>query len=277
MSPRRALDLATLAVAAPFIVVVLFAYDLRMHLALRFGGEPAFYRAVAATARVYLTIFRVVFRMRFEVEGAMPAAVGNAPFIVVANHQPPVDLLLGACVFMEDSPAYVARAGLDRWCPTVSVFLRGTGSLILKRGDREGNEARLHALGQRITERRRGAIIFPEGRKPWGDESIATFHRPGLRALLAGAPDAVVIPVVFEEIAKFLGRGGVLPTFGLTVRARILAPLARTPGGDEELMDRCEDRLHATVGARVSQVALSRDGRPVLHTLGRNDRGHAWT
>lgn len=273
MSARRALDVATLVVAAPFIVVALLACDLRMHLALRFSGEAAFYRAVADTARVYMAIFRVVFRMRIEVEGAMPGVVGNAPFIVVANHQPPVDLLLGACVFMENSPAYVARAGLDRWCPTVSVFLRGTGSLILRRGDRDGNEARLRELGRRITDRRRGAIIFPEGRKPWGDESLATFHRPGLRALLEGAPDAAVIPVVFEGIARFLGKGDGLPCFGLTVRARILKPLTRTPGGDEALMDRCEDLLHATLGARASQVPLSRDGRPVTHTT---DGSPAW-
>lgn len=276
MSARRALDLATLVVALPFVVVALFACDLRMHLALRFQGEAAFRRAVADTARVYLAIFRVVFRMRFEVEGAMPSAVGRQPFVVVANHQPPIDLLLGACVFLENSPAYVARAGLDRWCPTVSVFLKGTGSLILRRGDRAGNEEALRDLGRRITDERRGAIIFPEGRKPWGDEGLAAFHRPGLRALLDGAPDAVVIPVVFEEIGKFLGRGDRLPTFGLTVRARILAPIVRVHGNDEYLMDRCEELLHATLGARSSQVPLSRPSGGLSHK-GSSDRRPAWT
>jgi 1-acyl-sn-glycerol-3-phosphate acyltransferase len=175
----------------------------------------------------------------FRVEGSWPA--GGGPFVVVANHQSLLDIVLLSRLPHEMK--WVIKEELLR-IPWVGWMLRLTGDIAVKRGDPEsGGVAVIRARA--YLDRGMNVMIFPEGTRS-RDARLLPFKMGAFRlAIDAGVP---VLPVVVTGTAEGFQKGGItvgpchavarllpaMPTSGLTpadaglLRDRVRAAFAAT-------------------------------------------------
>jgi 1-acyl-sn-glycerol-3-phosphate acyltransferase len=181
---------------------------------------------------------------RLGVEGSWPA---GGPFVVVANHQSMLDILLLSR--MPREMKWVAKEELFR-IPWVGTMLRMSGDIAIRRGDAEsGGEALARAKA--YLEKGMSVMIFPEGtRSKTG--TLLPFKSGAFRlALEAGVP---VLPVAVHGTARGMPKGGpwVNPC---RARARILAPVAIEPYAGDAV--RLWDDVRARIQAAERELAAA--------------------
>jgi 1-acyl-sn-glycerol-3-phosphate acyltransferase len=182
---------------------------------------------------------------RLGVEGAWPA---GGPFVVVANHQSILDILLLSR--MPREMKWVAKEELFR-IPWVGTMLRMSGDIPIRRGDAEsGGEALARA--RQYLGRGMSVMIFPEGtRSKTG--TLLPFKSGAFRlAIDAGVP---VLPVAVYGTARGMPKGGpwVNPC---RARARILAPVAVEGYAGDAVRLRDEIRQRIQAAERELEAAL---------------------
>ncbi|HEX9052639.1 MAG TPA: lysophospholipid acyltransferase family protein [Anaeromyxobacter sp.] len=183
---------------------------------------------------------------RLGVEGTWPA---GGPFVVVANHQSMLDILLLSR--MPREMKWVAKEELFK-IPWVGTMLRMSGDIAIRRGDAEsGGEA----LGRAKAYLQRGmsVMIFPEGTRS-RTGALLPFKSGAFRlALDAGVP---VLPVAVHGTARGMPKGGpwVNPC---RARARILAPVAIEPYAGDAV--RLRDEVRARIQAAERELAAALD------------------
>ena len=152
---------------------------------------------------------------KFRLEGSWPAEGG--PFVVVANHQSLLDIVL-LCRLPREMK-WVIKEELFR-IPWIGWMLRLTGDMAVRRGDPEsGGEA--VARAQAYLRRGMNVMIFPEGTRS-RDARLLPFKKGAFR--LAIETGVAVLPVVVSGTAEGFKKGGtaVGPCDAV---ARILAPV----------------------------------------------------
>jgi 1-acyl-sn-glycerol-3-phosphate acyltransferase len=152
---------------------------------------------------------------KFRVEGAWPAEGG--PFVVVANHQSLLDIVLLSR--MPREMKWVGKEELFK-IPWIGWMLRLTGDIAVRRGDSEsGGEA--VAKAKAYLQRGMNVMIFPEGTRS-RDARLLPFKKGAFRlAIEVGVP---VLPVVLSGTAEGFQKGGT--TVGpCDAVARILPPV----------------------------------------------------
>lgn len=179
---------------------------------------------------------------RLGVEGAWPE---GGPFVVVANHQSILDILLLSR--MPREMKWVAKDELFR-IPWVGTMLRMSGDIPIRRGDAEsGGEALARA--REYLARGMSVMIFPEGtRSKTG--TLLPFKSGAFRlALDAGVP---VLPVAVHGTARGMPKGGpwVNPC---RARAHILPPVAVAPYAGDVV--RLRDEVRAQIQAAERALA----------------------
>ena len=178
---------------------------------------------------------------RLRVEGRWPQ---GGPFVVVANHQSVLDILLLSHVPREMK--WVAKDELFR-IPWVGWMLRMSGDIALRRGDAEsGGEA----LGRAKAYLARGmsVMIFPEGTRS-ARAKLLPFKSGAFRlALDARVP---VLPIVVHGTAQGMPKGGpwVNPCRAV---ARLLEPIDTAPFGDDAV--RLRDAVRARIQAELEEI-----------------------
>lgn len=181
---------------------------------------------------------------KFRLEGAWPAEPG--PFVVVANHQSLLDIVLLCRVPHEMK--WVIKEELFK-IPWIGLMLRLTGDIKVRRGDPEsGGEA----VGRAKAYLQRGmnVMIFPEGTRS-RDARLLPFKKGAFRlAIDAGAS---VLPVVVSGTAAGFQKGGT--TVGpCDAVARLLPPISTkgmTVADAGALRDRVRAAFVATLPAAL--------------------------
>jgi 1-acyl-sn-glycerol-3-phosphate acyltransferase len=175
---------------------------------------------------------------RLRVEGRWPP--GRRPFVLVANHQSILDILLLSRLPREMK--WVAKASLFG-VPWAGWMLRLSGDIPVLRGDHEsGGEALARARA--YLDRGMSVMIFPEGTRSTTGELLPFKNGAFRLALEAGV---AVLPVAVS------GTGAGMPKGGPWVRpcravARILEPIetsGRGPGDTAWLRDEARARIAA--------------------------------
>jgi 1-acyl-sn-glycerol-3-phosphate acyltransferase len=178
---------------------------------------------------------------RLRVEGRWPA---GGPFVVVANHQSILDILLLSHVPREMK--WVAKDELFR-IPWVGWMLRMSGDIAIRRGHAEsGGEALSRARA--YLARGMSVIIFPEGTRS-ARGTLLPFKSGAFRlALDAGVP---VLPIMVHGTAQGMPKGGpwVNPCRAV---ARLLEPVDSAPFGDDAV--RLRDAVRARIQAALAEV-----------------------
>jgi 1-acyl-sn-glycerol-3-phosphate acyltransferase len=151
---------------------------------------------------------------RLRIEGRWP---GEGPYVVVANHQSILDILMLSRLPREMK--WVAKDELFR-IPWVGWMLRMSGDIPIRRGDAEsGGEALARA--KEYLARGMNVIMFPEGTRS-AKGTLLPFKSGAFRlAIEAGVP---VLPIAVHGTAEGMPKGGpwVRPCRAF---ARILAPV----------------------------------------------------
>jgi 1-acyl-sn-glycerol-3-phosphate acyltransferase len=158
---------------------------------------------------------------KFRLEGSWPE--GQGPFVVVANHQSLLDIVLLSR--MPHEMKWVGKEELFK-IPWIGLMLRLTGDIAVRRGDSEsGGEA--VAKAKAYLKRGMTVMIFPEGTRS-RDARLLPFKKGAFRlAIDAGVP---VLPVVVTGTAAGFQKGAAvvgpcdavatilppIPTTGLT-------------------------------------------------------------
>jgi 1-acyl-sn-glycerol-3-phosphate acyltransferase len=223
--------LAIIAIALPLQLVLLLAtapFDRNRVVAgrfLRFAG--------VALSKTYPP-------WRLRLEGRWPA--GKGPFVVVANHQSILDILLLSRVPHEMK--WIAKEELFE-IPWVGWMLRMSGDIPIRRGDAEsGGEALARAKA--YLARGMSVMLFPEGTRSKTGK-LLPFKSGAFRlALEAGVP---VLPVAVHGTARGMPKGGpwVNPC---RATARLLEPIdgaAYGPDGGSRLREEVRGRIQAAV------------------------------
>ena len=198
---------------------------------------------------------------RFRVEGTWPA--GPGPYVVVANHQSLLDIVLLSR--MPREMKWVGKEELFR-IPWIGWMLRLTGDIAVKRGDPEsGGEA----IGKAKAYLARGmsVMIFPEGTRS-RDARLLPFKSGAFRlAIEAGVP---VLPVALSGTAAGLQKGG-LAVAPCDAVATILPPFSTvglTQGDAVALRERVRAAMAATMPPELvgpasrARVAQPEPGAP---------------
>ncbi|WP_242393968.1 lysophospholipid acyltransferase family protein [Anaeromyxobacter oryzisoli] len=176
---------------------------------------------------------------RLRVEGRWP---GKGPYVVVANHQSMLDILLLSHIPKEMK--WVAKEELFR-TPWVGWMLRMTGDIAVRRGDPESGGEAL-AKAKAYLSRGMSVMMFPEGTRSTKG-TMLPFKSGAFRlAIDAGVP---VLPIAVSGTAHGLPKGGpwVRPCRGT---ARILEPVAlegARPEDTAKLRDAVRERIAAAL------------------------------
>jgi 1-acyl-sn-glycerol-3-phosphate acyltransferase len=178
---------------------------------------------------------------RLRVEGRWP---GKGPYVVVANHQSILDILLLSRLPREMK--WVAKESLFK-VPWVGWMLRMSGDIPIRRGDPEsGGEALARA--REYLARGMNVMLFPEGTRS-ATGKLLPFKSGAFRlALEAQVP---VLPIVVHGTAEGMPKGGpwVRPCRAV---ARILDPVEVAGRGVEatmQLRDDVRGRIQAALPA----------------------------
>lgn len=176
---------------------------------------------------------------RLRVEGRWP---GKGPYVVVANHQSMLDILLLSHLPREMK--WVAKEELFK-LPWIGWMLRMTGDIAVRRGDPESGGEAL-AKAKAYLARGMSVMMFPEGTRSTRG-TMLPFKSGAFRlAIEAGVP---VLPIAVSGTAHGLPKGGpwVRPC---RATARILEPIAiegARPEDATKLRDAVRERIAATL------------------------------
>lgn len=233
------LRIAFAAVAA----IVILALALPVQAVLRLVTRP-FDRNRVASGRflrgVGVALGSCYPGWKFRLEGSWP--VPDGPFVVVANHQSMLDIVLLSRLPREMK--WVAKDELFR-TPWLGLMLRLAGDIRVLRGDSaSGSEAMQRAAT--YLSRGMNVMMFPEGTRS-RDGRLRPFKLGAFRlAIKAGLP---VLPVVVSGTATGLKKGSMAPAPCDAV-ARILAPVPTaglTAADADSLRTRVRDAMAAAL------------------------------
>jgi len=242
----RLLDWPATLVLAVVFGLVLAVFEPLQWIAKAFGKRPHDW-VVACLGTTLVTVFRLT-GIRLDVERS-PAVAARRPYLIVSNHQSMFDIALLLHLFFTNFPKFVSKRELARFIPSISYNLRRGGNCIIDRDDAGQAVAAITELGRRVEKRGVSAVIFPEGTRARRGE-LKPFKPRGTLALLVAAPSTPIVPVTIDGSWRLMQKNFWPIPFGVTVRVRIDAPIARHPGDDpRQLLDRLHARMTENLAA----------------------------
>jgi 1-acyl-sn-glycerol-3-phosphate acyltransferase len=231
----------------PFLLAfgtALAVFDPLQRVARLFGPRP--HEVVVGMLQVSLVAAFRLCGTRLVVErdeGVRP----RTPYLLLANHQSMFDIPIFGALLFTNYPKYVAKHTLARWIPSISYNLRRGGNALVDRDDRGQAVDAIRSLGERAERRRVSAVIYPEGTRSRAGE-LKPFKPAGTLALLEAAPTLPVVPVAIDESWRLLGHDLMPVPFGLRIRVRFGAPIARSADEDRAaILERARAEIESTL------------------------------
>ena len=219
---------------------------------------------------VVLTKFTLrVFAARLDVHGEVP----TGRFIVVSNHQSIADIAILSSVLRNLNLKFVAKDGLGRRVPAVSLVLNHWGSVLISRDGTRHDVRQLRVMARGLAHWEGSAVVFPEGTRS-RDGRILPYKAAAVR-IVAEATDLPILPVAIDgthSVSDLIGFAGHMNGAHGTLTIGRPIPSDQWRGRIDEVVDEIRDWACHTITALRDPSAAS---RPVGHrdTVSQNTGG----
>lgn len=213
--------------------------------------DPAAYHAGLLFRRLTVVHQRLNPLWKFDVSGTVPDDPRN-PYVVVANHESFVDILLISHLPFEMK--WMSKSDFFRY-PLVGWMMRLARDIRLERNDKKSGIRALKECRQRL-DQRVSVMIFPEGTRSASGE-LADFKDGAFRlAIDAGVP---ILPLAVvgarDALIKHDWRFGVSHA-----EVRVLEPIP-TDGLTKDDVAELRDRTRSVIAAAIDDIRRTR-GEP---------------
>ena len=229
----------TILVALPIVAVIWLA---------TVRSDPGRYRAGYAFRKVAVVAQTLNPLWKFTVSGTIPSDP-RRPYMVVANHESFVDILLIAHLPFEMK--WLAKSDFFGF-PVIGWMMRMAGDIRLVRSDRGSRGDALTAMRQRLADHV-SVMVFPEGTRSASGE-LGEFRDGAFAvAVEAGVP---ILPLAVigtrDALVKHDWRFG-----SSHAEVRVLEPVEVGPGTDVAGL---REQVRATIAAALEQLRAERGG-----------------
>ena len=190
--------------------------------------------------------------IEIEVEGA-DRIPRKGPFVVVANHQGQVDIMV-LTIVLPFKFFWIAKKELFR-IPFVGWHMKLSGHVSV---DRENRESAIRSMERASEKLLRGEslVIFPEGTRS-RDGKLQRFKSGAFHmALQTGVP---ILPVAIRGSFAVLPKGSLLPR-PAGVSVRVFPPMP-TAGMGMEAKEKLRENVRTMIEGELSEGALTPRGR----------------
>lgn len=234
-----------LVLAVAIIVIVPIVAVIRIVTA---PFDPGRYLAGRMFRQIGVVVTRLNPMWRFAVTGATPSDP-RRPYVVVANHESFVDILLICRVPMEMK--WMSKSDFFKM-PVLGWGMRLVGDIRLERGDKKSGVLALQACRDRL-DKKVSVMIFPEGTRSASGE-LGEFKDGAFRiAIEAGVP---ILPMAVlgtrDALVKHDWRFGVS-----RAEVRMLPPIP-TDGLDKGDVADLRDRTRAVIAEALDSMRAER-------------------
>lgn len=226
------------------IGLALVVFDIAGRVALLFSRR-AFEWTMAGLQRSLLFALSLA-GVTYQIEGLERIRPGHG-YVFVSNHQSMFDIPLFGGVLVRNFPKYIAKRGLGKGIPAVSLNLNRGGNALIDRENRDQATTIIENLGAEAERRNVSVVIFPEGTRSRTGE-LGDFRPAGTVALLAGASRLPVVPTAIDGSWRVVKNKLRPIPFGSTIRIRFGEPIARQAGESATAMlERCRSFIDTTL------------------------------
>jgi 1-acyl-sn-glycerol-3-phosphate acyltransferase len=155
---------------------------------------------------------------KIKIEGREKAS-GDATYVIIANHQSVLDILLINCLRYRFK--WISKIENTK-IPVLGWYLKMAGYLTVDRGNEE-SKAELLENALACLKKGNSVMIFPEGTRSLNGE--IGFYKRGafLLALQAGVP---ILPVLIDGTSEILPKHGLKFGSGYNVHIKVLDPVS---------------------------------------------------
>lgn len=212
--------------------------------------DPAAYWAGYVFRRLTVVHQKLNPLWQFRISGTIPDDPRH-PYVVVANHESFVDILLVAHLPFEMK--WMSKSAIFRY-PLVGWMMRLSRDIRLERNDRASGVRAIESCRQRL-DQKVSVMIFPEGTRSASGE-LAAFKDGAFRlAVDAGVP---ILPIAIvgtrDALIKHDWRFG-----SSRAEARVLEPIA-TDGLDATDVAALRDRTRTAIATAIAAMRAERSG-----------------
>tara|TARA_B100000780_G_scaffold276885_1_gene246391 strand:+ start:1166 stop:1891 length:726 start_codon:yes stop_codon:yes gene_type:complete len=130
----------------------------------------------------------------------------NTTIIFVSNHQGLFDITPMIWYLRKYHTKFVSKIELGKGIPSVSINLKYGGAALIDRRDPKQALTELKKFGQRISDNKWSATIFPEGTRSRSGEP-KKFSLNGLRMIVKYNPEATIVPISVNNSWKVFKYG----------------------------------------------------------------------
>lgn len=231
-----------------FVVIIVWTPLVALVRLVTLPFDPAAYRAGYLFRKLTVVHQKLNPLWRFEVTGTMPANPRH-PYVVVANHESFVDILLISHLPFEMK--WMSKSELFRY-PLVGWMMRLSRDIRLERGDRKSGAHALEESRARL-DQHVSVMIFPEGTRSHSGE-LGEFKDGAFRIAIGAQVPILPLAVVGtrDALIKHDWR------FGRShAEVRVLDPIPTT-GLTEADVPALRDRTRAAIATAIEQLRADR-------------------
>ena len=231
-----------------FVVIIVWTPLVAVVRLVTMPFDPAAYRAGHLFRKLAVVHQKLNPLWQFEVSGTMPDNPRN-PYVVVANHESFVDILLISHLPFEMK--WMSKAELFRY-PLVGWMMRLSRDIRLERGDKKSGAAALQECRVRL-DQDVSVMIFPEGTRSHSGE-LAEFKDGAFRLAIDTRLPLLPLAVIGtrDALIKHDWRFG-----SSRAEVKVLDPIP-TDGLTQDDVPELRDRTRSVIAAAIEEMRTAR-------------------
>ena len=235
-----------------FVVIIVWTPLVAVVRLVTMPFDPAAYRAGYLFRKLTVVHQKLNPLWHFEVSGIVPDNPRN-PYVVVANHESFVDILLISHLPFEMK--WMSKSEFFRF-PLVGWMMRLSRDIRLERGDKKSGAAALEACRARL-DQNVSVMIFPEGTRSHSGE-LAEFKDGAFRIAIDAHVPILPLAVIGTRSAliKHDWRFG-----SSRAEVRVLDPIP-TDGLTQDDVPDLRDRTRGAIAAAIEEMRATRSNGP---------------